>query len=116
MTIIADKPFTQLTNLNILDELRIDGVLVTPTEQQFVEVTANYTIDIDDDVVLGSGTFNVTLISLSTAIKQVTIKALASSTLTLIADGSDTIESGSTPITSNQSVTLVPTTTQWVII
>lgn len=30
MTTIADKPFTQLDNLNVTDELRIDGVLVTP--------------------------------------------------------------------------------------
>ena len=32
MTMIADKPFTQFTNVNILDELRIRGVLVDITD------------------------------------------------------------------------------------
>lgn len=116
MTIIANKPFTQLLNLNILDELRVDGVLVTATERQIVEITVNYTVDVDDDFIVGTGVLDVSLLPIFSAQKEVTIKAQAASTLTIIPFGSDVIEAGGTSVSSNTSVTLLPTSAGWVIV
>jgi len=115
MTIIANKPFTQLLNLNILDELRVDGVLVTATERQIVEISVNYNQDVDDDFIIGTGTVSVFLLPLISAIKETTFKALSATTITIVPDGSDTIELGGDSVTSNTSVTLVPTSNGWVI-
>ena len=53
MTQIAGKPFGQLLNLNILDELRIRGVLIDPAVASFqvTEVSTAYTaVPADDGV------------------------------------------------------------------
>lgn len=117
MVDIADKPFSQLLNLNILDELRIQGILVLPGGgQDITRITAEYNQEVDDDVIVGTGTFDINLISLSTAIKSIVIRATTGSTLTLIPAGSDTIESGGTPVTSDTAVTLVPDSGTWLLI
>ncbi len=114
MVQIAGKPFTQLTNLNILDELRIQGILVNPGGgSKQVRVSAEYSQLIDDDQIIGTGTFDVNLISLSIAVKPITIRAKAGTTLTLVPAGSDTVEAGASPVTANTSVTLVPDITSW---
>jgi len=115
MTIIANKPFTQLLNLNVIDELRVDGVLVTATERQIVEISVNYNQDVDDDFIIATGIVSVFLLPLTSAIKELTLKALVATTITIVPDGSDTIETGGASVTSNTSVTLVPTSVGWVI-
>lgn len=116
MTIIANKPFTQLTNLNVIDELRINGVLVTGTAQQIVEVSADYIIDIDDDFIIVTGDVNITLLPIGTAKKEVTIKANPFTLATMIPFGSDQIETGGELVSSFTSVSLLPTSGGWVII
>lgn len=107
MVQIAGKPFTELTNLNIKDEFRIHGVLVNPGGgEDIIEVTAEYDQQVDDDIIVGDGTFDINLIAVSDAIKQITIRAVADTTLTLVPDGSDTSEA--TTINANTSVTLAP--------
>ena len=115
MTIIANKPFTQLLNLNVLDELRVDGVLITSHDQQIVEISVNYNQDVDDDFIIGTGAVSVFLLALTAARKAVTLKSLSASTMTIVPDGSDTIEAGGESITTNTAATLVPTSNGWVI-
>ena len=107
MVQIAGKAFTQVTSLNIIDEFRIRGVLVQPGGgDDIVTVSSEYNQELDDDVIIGTGTFNINLIAVSTAIKRVTIRSNGASTLTLIPDGSDTTEI--TTVSANTSVTLAP--------
>lgn len=81
-----------------------------------VEVSSAYSTSTADAVVIATGTFTVTLHSLSIANKEIAIKS-ALGLITVAADGSDTIEGLATiDITTGQSVTLVPTTSEWVII
>jgi len=86
-----------------------DSVIQLP--DNIAEVSANYTVKINDDVVIGTGTFNVTLLLTSIAIKRITIIAEAASTITIIPVGSDTIPAGVSPLTTPSSITLVPTST-----
>jgi len=81
-----------------------------------VEVSTAYTTSNADAVIIATGTFTVTLHLLSTANKEIAIKS-SLGIITVAADGSDTIEGlASIDITTGQSVTLVPTTSEWVII
>lgn len=80
------------------------------------EVSSAYTTTGSDAAVIATGTFTVTLHLLSIATKEIIIKATLG-VITIAAGGSDTIEGLATIIiTSGQSVTLVPTTSEWVII
>lgn len=119
MVQIANKPFTQLTNLNILDELRVDGVLIVPggSTQNIIEVSGNYTIDITDDFIADTGPGIVTLPLSSNATKHVTIKSvLGGGTLTLTPSGSDTIDSAaSQSINVNAALTVWPVSAGWLI-
>jgi hypothetical protein len=119
MVQIAGKPFTQLTNLNLLDELRVDGQLITPggSNQNIVEVSGNFTIDVIDDFIADTGPGIVTLPLSSTAVKHVTIKSvLGGGTLTLTPSGSDTIDSLATQsIPVNTSLTVWPVIAGWLI-
>jgi len=122
MVQIAGKPFTQLTNLNILDELRVDGALVLPGtgEQIIVEIAGSYLVDVEDDFVSATiaGAINVTLPAASDAVKHVVIKNSPSSTasVTLLPDGSDTIELlASQTLTPSTALTIFPVTGGWLI-
>lgn len=119
MVQIAGKPFTQLTNLNVLDELRVDGVLIVPggSTQNIVEVAGNYTIDITDDFVADTGPGTVTLPLTADAVKHVTIKSvLGGGTLTLSPSGSDTIDgAASQAINVNAALTVWPVAAGWLI-
>lgn len=111
MTLISGLPFTQLLNLNILGELRIDGVIVNPSGgEDITRVSADYTQEIDDDIIIMTGDNSVTLIDVSTAIKRITIASNAS-TITLIPNGTDT--SAVTTILPNTTTTLIPNLTGW---
>lgn len=80
------------------------------------EVTATYTVLLTDAAVIATGTFTVTLPSLSLSTDEVTIKS-ALGTITVTGDESETIEGGLTiTLTSGQSATLVPTTSNWIVI
>lgn len=110
MVEIADKAFTQLTNLNILDELRIQGVLVQPAGgQDIVEVSTTYQVIIDDDIIAATGTFTVTLVDIGDAIKEITISSF-SGTITLAGDA--TIQTPNS-LTTGTSVTLYPAGGEW---
>ena len=112
MVDIANKPFTQYTNLNILDELRIHGILVLPGGgEDITTVTSEYTQEVTDDVIVATGTFNINLIPLSEAVKPVVIRAVGASTITLVPDGSDTAET--TTVSPDNAVKLVPHSTIW---
>lgn len=110
MVDIAGKPFTQLTNLNILDELRINGVLVLPGGgQDIVEVTDDYDVQQDDDIINCNGTFMVTLPPIAIAIKEITISS-TNGIITLAADA--TIE-GAGSVPNQTSITFYPARGQW---
>lgn len=72
-----------------------------------VEVNSTYQQLVRDDLIIGTGVFNIPLIPGSSAEKTITIRARAASTLTLVPDGTDNIEASATPVTSNTAVTLV---------
>ena len=55
MTKIANKPFTQLTNLNITDELRFKGELFGPREFESSVATGNVTAVNGNWIEAGSG-------------------------------------------------------------
>lgn len=88
------------------------------TSMQITEVSTTYTVVILDDIVIASGTFTVSLPPLSTALKSVTIKStIGGGTITLDGDGSETIDGALTQaITSGTSITVAPSSTEWVII
>lgn len=115
MVQIAGKPFTQLTNLNILDELRVRGQLLTGVV--IVEISANYTADVDDDFIIAvSGIAKtVTLPLASAASHSVTIKNRVIDTIvTVDPSGSDMIDdSSSDSLQFNQAITLVPYSSGW---
>ena len=93
MTKIANKPFTQLTNLNITDELRFKGELfgprefessvantsVTATNGNWIEAGSGITVtldpdsEIDDEIIVsnGDGTL-ITINAVSVDIKYTT--------------------------------------------
>lgn len=80
------------------------------------ELTASALQLIADDYLSCTGTFNITLISASTAIKRITIKSeIGGGTITVIPDGSDTIEgvAGDRPVTAGTSITIAPVTGGW---
>lgn len=122
MVQIAGNPFTQLLNLNLLGELRIQGVPVVPSpgDQIILEETGSSLVTIDDDIV----SYTIITASVSTlpaaslAIKEVVIKNAPTSTatLTITPDGSDTIENAvSQQLTAGQAFTLFPITGGWLI-
>ncbi len=119
MVQIAGKPFTQLTNLNVIDELRVDGVLITPggSSQNVVENSGNYSIGLSDDFVANTGPSIITLPLSSTATKHVTIKSVSpGETLTLTPSGGDTIDGmGTAPIGVNAALTVWPVAAGWLI-
>ena len=119
MTQIADLPFTQLVNLNILNELRIQGVLVNPfVTLQIIEVTTAYTALNIDDGISATGTFNINLFPSSNALNFLRIKSVATGgTVTIIPNGLETIDGLTThPLTPGQSVTLMPVAAGWEVI
>lgn len=80
-----------------------------------VEVSSTYMATITDDTIIATGTFTITLPSLSSATKKIIIKE-TDGTLNITGDGSETIEGATTIIlTSGQSVTVAPTSTGWII-
>jgi len=84
--------------------------------RNIVEVSAIYTTSASDAAVIATGTFTITLHALSTATEQIVIKNV-SGTITVDGDGSETIDGSLTQvITTDQSLTLIPTSTGWVIV
>lgn len=120
MTQIADLPFTQYVNLNILNEFRIQGVLVTPASASFraTEITTAYTADILDDGIVATGTFNINLFASSLAQSLITIKSISpGGTVTVVPDGSETIDGASTHVlTAGTAITIMPITGGWTIV
>lgn len=106
MVQIAGNPFTQLLNLNVLNELRVDGVLINPNPVgNFVEVAGNYVIQDDDALVILSATGNLTLPTITT-IQRLDLIVKTGATGTLIASGGASIPIGSSPIAGGTSLTL----------
>lgn len=60
MTVIADKPFTQLFNLNLLDELRIRGVLVGTGTNQVTVDGGTYMITGAESFIFAKGSPTIT--------------------------------------------------------
>ena len=82
------------------------------------EVTDDYTAVPSDSGVSATGTFNVTLFAKDDAEQFITIKSISpGGTITVIPDGTETIEGASThALTPGQSVTLMPITAGWAIV
>jgi len=78
-------------------------------DQDIREVTANYQVLVADDIIHGTGTFNVTLPNIVDATHEVTVSSIAG-TLTLLGDA--TIESP-TSLTTGQRATVYPAGGQW---
>lgn len=98
-----------------LGEIQDDGstIIEIGSDEKIARPTSEYNQTASDDIIIGTGNFNINLISLGEAKKPITIRSDGDSTLTLVADGADLIEAGSTPVTPNTSITLVPHGTIW---
>ena len=88
------------------------------TFMNIIEVTTDHLVSASDDVVVGTGTLNVTLPPVTNGLKSLTIKSTAGSAVTVIADGSELIEGFPTrALGSEESITIVPTNNNdWAII
>jgi hypothetical protein len=119
---IAGKPFTQFTNVNILDELRINGVLFAGVAEP-VTVTGDYTVLSSDSMVLvdaSSGPITITLPLVSTVAGETfTVKKIDSSANAVTIDGSasETIDGETTKVLTNQwwALTMNSNSTAWFI-
>ena len=98
MVQIADKPFSQLTNLNILDELRIRGVLVDSAFLAVQRFTGSGTIEDTSDLILSTGTNTLVMPTERTEI--IDIKSITG--IITLDPGTNTVEGGNT-ITSTVS-------------
>ncbi len=119
MTLIAGKPYTQLLNLNILDELRINGIPLDTAETVVVEITSNYTAMILDDVIIcTSGAVTVNLFTVTSSTKNLFIKSLPTAgIITVDPFGSETIEGAETfLITPGGAIKISRSTGGWVVI
>lgn len=97
----------------------INGIPLNVTgSDTVVEVSSNYTVTDQDDIVVGTGTFTITLLPLANAIKMLTLKSvLGGGTITIDADGAETIEGSSTfALTAGTSITLSRSASGWLII
>lgn len=118
---IGYKVFTQLTNLNVTDELRVRGLLFD-TQTIPDNINDDYDITINDDVVVMTADdvpLDANLPPSSDARKVVVIKSHPDSTqnITLNPSGSETVEGlSSQTLTSGQSLSLVPIDSGWLII
>jgi len=118
MATINGKSFTQYTDLNILDELRVQGVLISPSGgQDIVEVSGNYSQEIDDDVIVITGPANLTLIQASTAVKSVSVKSkLGGGDVVLLPFAGDTVNATtSVTLTNGTANKFTPITLDWEI-
>lgn len=113
-----ENAFTQLTKLNVIEKLLVNGLPIGITSMNMIEVTSNYLALTTDDIILGTGTFNVTLPPVASGVKSLSIKSTTGSAVTVIADGSELIEGSATQaLGSEESITIVPTNNNdWVII
>lgn len=115
MVQIAGKPFTQLLNLNMLDEFRVQGQLVGGFV--ITEISGNDIVTIDDDVVIAvsGGAKTITLPLASTAAHTVAIKnSDASGISTVLAVGPDLIDgAASVGLAFQESIILVPFSAGW---
>jgi len=120
MVQIANLPFTQDTNLNILNQLRIKGILVNPGGgQDIVEVlSGNYTQEIDDDIIIMTGPATLQLIKASTGIKLLRIKSkIGGGQITVTPFSGDTINTASTLVIENGvGQAIVPLSADWEIV
>ena len=115
----GENAFTQLTKLNVIDKLLVNGLPIGGIVfMSIIEVTSNYLALTTDDVILGTGTFNVTLPPVASGVKSLSIKSTTGSVITVIPDGSELIEGLSTKVlSSEESITIVPTNNNdWQII
>lgn len=114
MVQIAGKPYTQLLNLNILDELRVEGQPILG--QIIAEISANYNVTLLDDVVIAIGgpAKNITLPLASTTNRVVSIKNRVSGIATTLPIGGNLIDGlSSVPLGLNESITLAPFSGGW---
>ena len=89
------------------------------TSMNIIEVSSAYLVLTSDDIVIGDGTFNITLPPVSTAVKSLTIKSsIGGGILTILPDGSELIEGAtSQALAVEESITIVPTASNdWEII
>lgn len=91
-----------------------------PRYKKYVNVTSNYTIDDTVELVIGDGTFNINLTSLSNdenVDRIIMIKNMGTGTLTVLPNGSDLIDcDGSLQVGEKQSYILRGNKTCWIII
>lgn len=113
MTQIAGKPYTQLLNLNVLDELRVNGVPVNPTTDPLVivETGVNYTALISDDVVVGSNAITLTFPPLANSEKAIVFKNNGVASITL--DGNGSSFEGSATLLSTVARKFIPLAAGW---
>ena len=104
------------TDTGDIPEYLINGVPIGADD--IVEITGTYTVLINDDIVIGDGTFTINLPPVASAIKILFIKSKAGGgTITVDPDGSETIEGSAThALTSGTAITIVPSSTGWQII
>lgn len=133
ITISAGEAATDLTEGQVpkadsIGNLVYGGATVDPSTLQWtfdntinyprviVEISANYTQLLDDDIIVCTGLLSISLSASADAFKKFVVRSLTA-TVTLNPDGSDTIE-GATSflVTAGQSLTLAPITGGWIII
>lgn len=90
----------------------IDGIPIDVSgADTIIEVSANYQATINDDIIVCTGTFTVTLPLLANTFKKVIIK---STTGTITVDGNGSPVETPTSLTPNQANEFTPVSTGWV--
>ena len=135
ITLSAGSAATDLTEGQVpkadsIGNLTYGGATVDPSTLQWtfdnainyprviVETATSYTQLLPDDIIIASATSTVTLVAVASATKTITIKSLMSGGIvTVDGNGSETIEGLTThALSPGTSITIAPTSSEWVII
>lgn len=101
------------------NELYVDTYPVLTSKENIKSVTTAYTATVNDRVILGNGTFSITLPLASRASGiTYTIKNIGTGTVTIDGNGSETIDGATTKVLSSQYAvaTIVSNGTAWYVL
>lgn len=87
-------------------------------DNNIIETAIAYLALIADDIILATGTFTIDLPPVASATKPLIVKSiLGGGTVTIDADGAETIEGAATQgLTAGTAITISPSTGGWLIV